>query len=98
MIVIRVKLSVNSENSQAFKEVFLGAVEDNKGLEGCVDFQLYQQASEENSFLVYEEWKDMASFEQYKKSEAFSQFMMSIKPLLSKAPNSAYYQAEVVGP
>lgn len=98
MIVIRVKLSVSRDNSEAFEHAFLDAVNKNQSLEGCLDFQLYKQADEAESFLVYEEWKDMASFESYKNSSAFSELMMSIKPLLSKAPDSAYYQAEAVGP
>ena len=98
MIVIRIRLSVNSENETAFVQYLQEEAQKNKTLAGCLDYTLYKDLSKDNAFLLYEEWDTMEAFELYKDSKAFHQIMATLSPLLAGKPDSAHYEAVKVGP
>lgn len=98
MIVIRIRLKVNQENEVAFVKFLQDEAQKNKTLAGCLTYSLYKNVSEDNAFLLYEEWDSMESFELYKNSEAFHQIMATLSPLLAGKPDSAHYDSVKVGP
>ncbi|MCO1336953.1 antibiotic biosynthesis monooxygenase [Microbulbifer sp. OS29] len=98
MIVIRIELAAKAENQAALVGYFKEEAERNKTSQGCIAYQLYQDVSETNGFLLYEEWESMESFAVYKHSEGFRKLMATVFPLLEGKPDSVYYSGEVVGP
>lgn len=98
MIVIRIKLTVDQSNKEALVSYLKDEVQRNKTLSGCIAYSLYQDVSEADDLLLYEEWDNIDSFNLYKNSEAFSKIMSTVAPLLAGAPNSVYYDSEIVGP
>ena len=98
MIVIRIKLKVDQSNKEELLRYLQSEVERNKTLAGCLAYTLYQDVSETDAFLLYEEWESIDVFNDYKNSENFGRIMAKVFPLLNSKPDSAYFDAEVVGP
>ena len=55
-------------------------------------------ATNQNTVVIAEEWSTKELFETYPTSEHFSETMAAVAPCLAGPPNSAYYEAERVGP
>ena len=98
MVVIRVRLTVKPESSDALLAHMQAEVQRNSELDGCEAYALYQNAFDTNAFLLYEEWRDVEAFNSYKTSEAFGQIMSALSPLMAGKPDSAYYDSTLVGP
>jgi quinol monooxygenase YgiN len=98
MIVIRIKLKVEQSNKEELLSYLQSEVERNNTLTGCLAYALYQDLSEPDGFLLYEEWENIDVFNDYKNSAAFGEIMAKVFPLLVSKPDSAYFDAEVVGP
>ena len=98
MIVIRIKLQVDQSNKEELLSYLQSEVERNKTLAGCLAYSLYQDISEADAFLLYEEWESMDVFNDYKNSEAFGKIMAKVFPLLNSTPDSAYFDSEIIGP
>ena len=98
MIVIRIKLKVDQSNKEELLSYLQSEVERNRTLLGCLAYTLYQDVSEADAFLLYEEWESLDLFNEYKNSGAFGKIMAKVFPLLYGKPDSAYYDVEVVGP
>lgn len=73
-------------------------IQRNSNLDSCDAYALYQDAFDDYAFLPYEEWRDVDAFNTYKNSNAFKQIMTNLSPLMATKPDSAYYEAELVGP
>lgn len=98
MIVIRIRLKVEQENKAEFIGFMNDEVERNRTLSGCLAYTLYEDVTLENSFLLYEEWQDRDTFNDYKESPAFTKIMSQLSPLLVEKPDSAHFDADIVGP
>lgn len=98
MIVIRVRLKVEQKNKEELLNYLKAEVQRNKALTGCLAYSLYQDVSEPDAFLLYEEWENMKLFNLYKNSEGFRKIMATLPPLLAGTPDSVYYDSEIVGP
>lgn len=98
MIVIRIKLQVDQSNKEELLSYLQSEVERNKTLVGCLAYALYQDVSEADAFLLYEEWESIDLFNEYKNSEAFGKIMAKVFPLLKGKPDSAYFDSERIGP
>ncbi len=66
--------------------------------EGCELFVVSVETSGAERVVLAEEWTSKSHFEQYTGSAAFASVMAAVGPLLAAPPNSAYYEAELVGP
>ena len=66
--------------------------------EGCERFAVYSDPADANSLLVYEEWRSRRDFDAYRTSEYFTQSGAVLFPLMDGAPDSAYYESDLVGP
>jgi quinol monooxygenase YgiN len=63
---------------------------------GCERFALYGDASKEDNFLIYEEWQSQANFEAYQTSEYFKKNGEKLFAMMAGAPDSAYFEADVL--
>jgi quinol monooxygenase YgiN len=98
MYIIRVALRVRQDAlepfiAQANREV----AEVPHRFEGCERYAFYTGLDDPRTFLLYEEWRDQASFEAYRNSEYFAEIGQRIRPLLDGMPDSAYFTAERAG-
>jgi quinol monooxygenase YgiN len=91
-------LRVDAENKEELVGYLKSEVENNKTLAGCLAYTLYQDISEPDGVLLYEEWKDMDVFNDYKNSAAFAEIMAKVFPLLKGKPDSAYFESDIIEP
>ena len=98
MNVIRVMVEVKPEQTADFIAHFKQeAAEVPQMFEGCLKFDLFQSPFADNKFLLYEEWASEANFNAYKESDYFEQNGQKLFPMMSDKPDSAYFQAEIMG-
>ena len=98
MIVIRIRLKVEQKHKAEFIQFMRDEVERNLTMEGCLAYSLYEDVTFEGAYLLYEEWQDRHSFDLYKASPEFAKIMAQLSPLLIDKPDSAHFDAEIVGP
>jgi quinol monooxygenase YgiN len=65
---------------------------------GCRHFAAFPDPDDVDRALLYEEWSDRAAFEAYRQSSYFEESGAVLWPLLDGAPDSAYFESELVGP
>jgi quinol monooxygenase YgiN len=99
MLVVRVALRVKPELLESFQ---LHAEQESREVpqrfEGCHRYAFHAQVADAEAFLLYEEWSSRDSFEAYRSSDYFATVGSQLRPMLSAAPDSAYFAAERVGP
>jgi quinol monooxygenase YgiN len=99
MFTIRVAVRVLPEG----REQFLGQLKKEERevparFEGCERFAVYADPDDAGSLLLYEEWTSREAAEAYLTSDYFRAAGEVLFPLMDGSPDSAYYQAERVGP
>ncbi len=99
MFVIRVALHVNEDALERFEEQARAETREvPEKFAGCLRYGFHAGVGVPGSFLLYEEWRDRESFEAYRTSDYFRDVGGKLRPLLAAPPESAYFDAELVGP
>lgn len=65
---------------------------------GCERFAVFSDPADPDSVLLYEEWTTRAAAKAYMGSDYFRDAGSVLFPLMDGAPDSAYYEAQRVGP
>ena len=99
MHVIRVMVTVPPANVEAFvAQLDKESAEVPARFGGCQKFRVYHGTSDPNDYLLYEEWDSEAAFNEYRQSDYFKDAGQLLFPLIDGAPDSAYFDAQLVGP
>ena len=100
MFCVRVAVRVKSEG----RERFLAQLKKEEAREvpdrfaGCAHFAVFSDPADPDSLLLYEEWTSREAAARYLRSDYFREAGEVLFPLMDGAPDSAYYEAEPVGP
>jgi quinol monooxygenase YgiN len=99
MFTVRVAVRVRPEA----RDQFLGQLKKEEQevperFAGCERFAVYSDPSDPDNVLLYEEWADRDAANAYLTSDYFRAGGAILFPLMDGAPDSAYYEAERVGP
>ncbi|MDN5860264.1 MAG: antibiotic biosynthesis monooxygenase [Pseudonocardia sp.] len=65
---------------------------------GCERFAVFSDPADPDSLMLYEEWASRQDAERYMASDYFEVASRVVFPLMNGAPDSAYYEAQRVGP
>ena len=65
---------------------------------GCERFAVFSDPADPDNVLLYEEWTTRDAAEAYMRSDYFRAAGDVLFPLMDGSPDSAYYEAERVGP
>lgn len=95
-MVIRVVAKVKPEEEANFVNHMKQEMVEVKRFAGCETFRLYADVAEKNTFLLYEEWTSQTNFAAYKNSDYFKQNGEKLFAMMTEAPDSAYFEAEVL--
>jgi len=98
MIVIRVALTVKPGHDKAFVAAMDLDAKRTRELDGCARFALYKDTAAPHAYLLYEEWESMKAFDAYRTSKRFQDAGRMLFPMMAGKPDSAYYEAQQVGP
>lgn len=96
MIVVRVAMRAPADGREALQKILQREVVASRASAGCLRFELFQSIEDAYTFLLYEEWKDLAAFDAYRTSPEFHERGKAIFPLLGGKPDPAYYRAEPI--
>jgi len=66
-----------------------------RAMPGCNDFRVFASPERDTDITVLHEWEDESSFRAYLESEAFSRSGIVLRPLMSGAPTSRRFHAEL---
>lgn len=98
MMVIRVIVDVTADQHDAFVATMHEEAAGVRQMAGCERYDLFEDTSRANRFLLYEEWATPAAFDAYRTSDAFQERFAVLKPMMAGPPSSAYYDATQTGP
>ena len=93
MMVIRVVIDVVPAQRDAFVAYLTEEAERVREMDGCERYALYGDATEDNRFLLYEEWASAEAVDAYRTSDALRQSFTVLGPMMARPPDSAYFAA-----
>lgn len=96
MIVVHVAVQVKQEHKTAFLNHFAQETAETLEFAGCKKFTLYADVQTENRYILYEEWETLDAFTAYKNSPLFKQSGDVLFPMFDGAPDSVYYDAQIL--
>ena len=67
-----------------------------RAMPGCTNFRVYASTENNTDLAVVHEWADEASFGAYLESDAFARSGAALRPLLTAAPVSRRFRAELI--
>lgn len=99
MFCVRVAVRVKPEGRDRFvAQLKTEALEVPDRFKGCERFAVLSDPSDPDSVLLYEEWSTRDAAEAYIGSDYFRESADVLFPLMDGVPDSAYYEAQRVGP
>ena len=97
MIVVRVAFEINpAERTNMLTYLQQHIKETRQNFAGCVQYGFYQDATNENGFLLYEEWDTQANFDAFKASPGFQANGKVLFPIMVGKPDSVSYAANAL--
>lgn len=81
MIVTTTRIIVRGENRQEFIQTLTSLIEPISEEKGCLTHRFYQEAGNENSFLLVGEWESQVDWDNFLKSDNFAVLLGSIETL-----------------
>jgi quinol monooxygenase YgiN len=91
MIVVRVAFKINPAERANVLAYLQKDTEATRKVAGCLHYGFYQDAADENSFLLYEEWDTQADFDAFKQSDSFKESGKMLFPVMVGKPDSVSY-------
>jgi len=74
-------------------EAELGTV---RAMPGCLGFRVFPSPETDTDVTILHEWEDAASFQAYTESDAFATSGAVLRPMMTTAPCSRRFRAELV--
>lgn len=84
MIVNTTRIIVRAENRKEFVQTITSLVDPIRNEKGCLTHRFYQEAGNENSFLLVGEWETQVDWDNHLKSDNFAVLLGSISVLSSR--------------
>ncbi len=99
MYCVRVAVRVKPEGRDRFvAQLKREEREVPERFEGCERFAVFSDPTDPDNLLLYEEWTTREAADAYLRSEYFREAGEVLYPLMDGPADSAYYEAERVGP
>lgn len=99
MLIARVQVTATNEGRQTLVDALTAETSQIESrFAGCELYVVSVDTSNPNTVMIAEEWATKADFDAYVGSDHFAETMAVAGPCLAAPPNSAYYEAERVGP
>ena len=67
-----------------------------RAMPGNLAFRVYASREDETRITIVHEWDDQASFDGYQRSDSFAHFGEVIRPIITGAPVSRRFRAELL--
>lgn len=96
MLVIRVQIKVAPENRQALITAMKEDLNTSREFEGCIQYNVYQDLTDDNAILLYEEWESQNEFDSFRASQHFKDSGTKLFPLIDESPDTAYFSVQSI--
>lgn len=91
MIVLHAFIKVDSNQRGQFLEHAQEIMKHSKAEEGNNSYHLYEDTLEPNSFVMLEEWSDLAAIEYHNETEHFKAFQKATATMVLSSPRVERY-------
>jgi len=85
MILAFIKMNARPEKRKEILQTIQSIVAQMRKENGCVDSNFYQNAENENNFVLIEEWETRKTWDDHLRSDIFT-VLMGARSLLSRPP------------
>ena len=85
MIIVILKMVVRPEKREDLIEIIRGILEPTRVEKGCLDYHLYQDFEDANTFVVLEQWATQQDLERFVRSNNYRQLLAAMD-LLAEPP------------
>ncbi|MBM7661948.1 quinol monooxygenase YgiN [Bacillus mesophilus] len=92
MIVIHAHILVKSEHREGFLKEVANLVKESQAEQGNISYQLYEDTSQANKFVMLEEWKDADAVTFHFNTPHFKDFGKMAQNYFQEAPRVAKYE------
>ncbi|MEO8396092.1 MAG: putative quinol monooxygenase [Chloroflexota bacterium] len=73
MLMVTGKFAISADDREQFLEFVMALVPVERGVAGCLSFDIYEDVVTPNTFLVLEQWEDEAALDTYTETDAYIQ-------------------------
>ncbi|MCV9887954.1 putative quinol monooxygenase [Metabacillus halosaccharovorans] len=94
MIIIHARMSVKPEKKEEFLQEIEAVMEGSRAEAGNNSYDLFQDPTDPNNFVMVESWKDMEAVQTHNASNHFQKFSAAAKAMLGAPLEADVYQAE----
>lgn len=82
--IIVAKFKVKESKINLFESLAKPLIEETNKEEGCLEYQLYKNNTENNEYLFFEQYKNQEAINRHSSSQHFKSFITGIDGLLSE--------------
>lgn len=86
MIVVNAKFYIAGDKKEQFRGEIEALITSSKKEEGCLDYSLYESVSNQNEFVMIENWETQASIEQHNSNPLLKAFAQNLANYSLKQP------------
>jgi quinol monooxygenase YgiN len=92
MNIIHAHLKVKEEYRSAFLEQVMKLLTESQAEEGNISYELYEHASQPNTFVMLEEWRDASAIAFHNQTTHFKEFGIAAKEFFQEPPRVVTYE------
>jgi len=92
MVVLTGRFTVRPERKEEVIQLALSMFDPSRSEVGCISYNFYEDASRENSFLFFEEWKSQEALAEHFQTKHFHEFMQKFSNLIAGTPDIKIYE------
>ena len=96
MLVLSGKFTVKPEHREKLMQMAAALVAPSNAEEGCISYQFYQDGSNPNNFLFFEEWKNQAALDSHFQKPYFLEFAEKLPEMIIGKANITTYEVSKV--
>ena len=94
MIVVVGRVRTDDERREEFLRIGRAGVAASRQDPGCLNYGLFEDADERNTFVFVEEWEDQASLEAHFATDHIAAFMSALPATLAAPPDVQFHTIE----
>ncbi|WP_078546164.1 putative quinol monooxygenase [Litchfieldia alkalitelluris] len=93
MNIIHAYIKIKPEYREEFLEKVRDLVKNSQAEEGNISYKLYEETTEQNAFVMLEEWKDKAAIEYHFQTPHFTEWGKISKDFYSEPTKVLQFEA-----
>lgn len=91
MVIITAKMNIKTDEINTFLEITKILVEESRKEEGCIEYSLYEDNKNKNSFTFIEKWRDQEAIDFHFKTQHFITAIERLKSI-SESTDINFYK------